>query len=556
MDRRSFLRRAAVVGSGVVAGGTAAGCSSPSPSPHPEGAGDRTATSSAKTDHDGGPPDWQMLAGSLKGTLLQPGNTAYPAAGQLYNSVYTPDAAAIAQCESVSDVQRCIAFAREHKVEIAMRSGGHSYGGYSSCPGLVVDVSQMDGISIGGASSRHAALPRQGLVTVGAGTKLIDLYSRLGARGLLLPGGSCPTVGIAGLALGGGIGVFSRAYGMTCDQTATVEIVTADGVRRACGPGEQEDLYWACRGGGGGNFGVVTSFGFRVHPIPEAITLFTLEWQWGAAATVLDAWLRWIPSTPSELWANCQLYSNGVVGGGLVKVTGVCVGSVGACSAALDPLTTAVATPTTYHFVGPEDYLTASMIEAGCEGKPLAQCAAPVQSPFATKSSYVGGPLPEQSVSTLVSALSTLPATLPGAGGGVVFDGYGGVINQVGTNETAFVHRNAIACAQYSITYPTAPPAPSTTSTASAWLEVLERAFAPVTQGSYQNYIDPTLADWQQAYYGANLPRLRQVKRTYDPDDLFHFAQSIPPARGLTASKAHISEHIRNGIRSTHNSAT
>ncbi len=365
---------------------------------------------------------------------------------------------------------------------------------------------------------------------MGAGTELIDAYSQLGTQGLLLPGGSCPTVGIAGLALGGGIGVFSRAYGLTCDQMESVEIVTADGVLRQCGPGQDEDLYWACRGGGGGNFGVVTSFGFRVQPMPDTITLFTLEWPWGAAGTVLDAWLRWIPSTPPQLWANCQLFSSGIAGGGLVKVTGVFVGPVTACSAALDPLTSSVGEGTTYRFVGPEDYLTATMIEAGCEGKPLAQCAAPVPSPFAAKSSYVGGPLPESSVTTLISALSTLPATLSGAGGGIVFDGYGGVINQVGASETAFVHRAAVACAQYSITYPTAPPAPGATSTASAWLENLHGAFAPVTQGSYQNYIDPTLADWQQAYYGANLPRLRQVKRKYDPDDVFHFAQSIAPA--------------------------
>ena len=175
---------------------------------------------------------------------------------------------------------------------------------------------------------------------------------------------------------------------------ATVEVVTADGVVRRCGPAQDEDLYWASRGGGGGNFGVVTSFGFRAHPIPEAITLFTLEWPWGAAPSVLDAWLRWIPSTPQQLWANCQLFSSGIAGGGLVKVTGVFAGTVAACSAALGPLTTAVGDATTYRFVGPEDYLTATMIEAGCEGEPVAQCAAPAQSPFAAKSSYVGGPLP------------------------------------------------------------------------------------------------------------------------------------------------------------------
>ena len=279
-------------------------------------------------------------------------------------------------------------------MEVTAHSGGHSYGGYSSCPGLVIDVSRLNAISAGGTAGASGQTP----VTVGAGSKLIDVYAGLAAHGLLLPGGSCPTVGIAGLALGGGIGVFSRAYGLTCDQMASVEIVTADGVLHRCEPGQSEDLYWACRGGGGGNFGVVTSFGFSAHPIPEAITLFTLEWPWEAATDVLDAWLRWIPSAPDELWANCQMFSSGAVGGGLVKVTGVFVGSVSACSAALNPLTTAVGAGTTYRFVGPEDYLTATMIEAGCEGQPVAQCAAPAQSPFAAKSSYVGEPLPEAAV--------------------------------------------------------------------------------------------------------------------------------------------------------------
>jgi FAD/FMN-containing dehydrogenase len=330
------------------------------------------------------------------------------------------------------------------------------------------------------------------------------------------------------LALGGGIGVFSRAYGLTCDHITGVEIVTADGTLHRCGPGKDEDLYWACRGGGGGNFGVVTSFGFRSHPIPESITLFTLEWPWQAAGSVLDAWLRWIPSAPDDLWANCQLFSSGAVGSGLVKVTGVFVGSVSACAAALSPLTAAVGESTTYTFVGPEEYLTATMIEAGCEGKPVAQCAAPAQSPFAAKSSYIGRPLPESAVTSIVSALSSLPASLPGAGGGVVFDGYGGAINQVGASETAFVHRAAVSCAQYSVTYAGTPPSASAKSAASAWLQDLQRAFEPVTQGSYQNYIDPTLADWLQAYYGSNLPRLQQVKRAFDPAGVFHFAQSIP----------------------------
>ena len=521
MDRRSFLRGATVVGSGVIAGGALVGCSNPSSRPaNPN----RSATSFTSTTTGQGPPDWATLSASLTGTLLQPSDSGYAAAGHLYNALYVPNAAAVAQCESATDVQRCLAFAREHDVEVTAHSGGHSYGGYSSCPGLVIDVSRLNSISVGGASSASGNTA----VTVGAGSKLIDVYAGLAAQGLLLPGGSCPTVGIAGLALGGGIGVFSRAYGLTCDQTASVEMVTADGVLRHCEPTQNEDLYWACRGGGGGNFGVVTSFGFSAHPIPRAITLFTLEWPWEAADNVLDAWIRWIPSTPDELWANCQLFASGTVGSGLVKVTGVFVGSVSACTSALSPLTTAVAAGTTYRFVGPENYLTATMIEAGCEGMPVAQCAAPAESPFVAKSSYVGGPLPESSVTAILSALSSLPSSLPGAGGGVVFDGYGGAINQVAASDTAFVHRNAVSCAQYSITYANTSPSQNEISAASTWLQDLHQAFEPVTQGSYQNYIDPTLADWQEAYYGSNLPRLRQVKRKHDPDNVFHFAQSIP----------------------------
>ena len=507
-----------MVGSGLIAGGAVAGCSTTTPDSSAKGG---TATTH-ETGH--GTPDWARLGASLSGTLLRPGDSGYATAGHLYNSVYVPNAAAVAQCASASDVQRCLAFARDQDVDVAAHAGGHSFGGYSSCAGLVIDVSLLHTISVGGP----AGAAGQRSVTLGAGTKLIDVYSGLAGQGLLLPGGSCPTVGIAGLALGGGIGVFSRAYGLTCDQMTSVEIVTADATLHRSDPGRDGDLYWACRGGGGGNFGVVTSFQFTAQAIPADITLFTLEWDWGAAGSVLDAWLRWIPSAPDALWSNCQLFSSGTVGNGLVKVTGVFVGPVSACTAALSPLTAAVADATTYRFIGPEEYLTATMIEAGCEGKPVAQCAAPTQSPFAAKSSYVSGPLPEGAVTAIVAALSALPASLPGAGGGVVFDGYGGAINRVGASETAFVHRNAAACAQYSVTFASTPPTQSAREAASAWLGGLQQAFAPVTQGSYQNYIDPTLTDWELAYYGSNLDRLRQVKRSHDPDNIFHFAQSIP----------------------------
>jgi hypothetical protein len=276
----------------------------------------------------------------------------------------------------------------------------------------------------------------------------------------------------------------------------------------------------------------VTSFTFTVHPIPS-VTLFTLEWPWGEAATVLDAWLRWIPTAPGELWANCQLASNGAAGGGFLKVTGVFAGSTSACSSALGPLLSAVGVIPTFRFVGPEDYLRAMMIEAGCEGLTVGQCHLPTRnaggtlsrSAYSAKSTFVSKAFPAAGTAAMIDAVEALGTAV---GGGITFDSYGGAISQVGVTDTAFVHRNAIACAQYSVTYASASPSPAIVAGARSWLDETQGTFAPYAQGSYQNYIDPTLPDWAQAYYGVNLPRLMGVKKSYDPDDVFRFAQSIP----------------------------
>jgi FAD/FMN-containing dehydrogenase len=532
MDRRTFLHRAsttsAALGATALLGATAA-CSS---TPHHSSAAGTTTTGSTPprttTSTTGGPPNWAALAGMLTGSLVLPADAAYAGDALLYNEVYPSAPAAIAYCATSTDVQRCVGFAREHGVALAARSGGHSYGGYSTSSGLVIDVSSLNDVVVGSASTQ---------ATVGAGAKLINIYNQLGSSGLLLPGGSCPTVGIAGLALGGGQGVFGRKFGLTCDSIASLNVVTADGSLRTCSPDANSDLYWACRGGGGGNFGVVTSFSFAVYPIPP-VTLFTLEWPWGSAADVLSAWLQWTASAPQELWSNCQLLSSGSAGAGSpysLKVTGVYAGSSSACSSALAPLTAAVGSATSYRFVGPESYLDAMLIEAGCQGKSVAQCQLTTpggagtlsRSAFVAKSSYINAPLPSAGVAAMVTAVQSLDADVPQVGGGIVFDAYGGKINETAAADTAFVHRDALACAQYSTSFGGAP-SPSLMAAAHSWLAQTQTAFAPYAQGSYQNYIDPSLTNWAEAYYGSNLPRLKSVKQSVDPDDLFHFAQSIP----------------------------
>ena len=457
----------------------------------------------------------------------------YASAHELYNQRFDGiEPAAVAYCQSPTDVQQCIAFARAHGVPLAPRSGGHSYGGYSTCRGLVIDVTSMASVTVG---------PSGDSAVVGAGAHLIDVYQQLGNAGVLVPAGSCPTVGIAGLTLGGGVGVFGRKYGLTCDNLTGVQMVTADGQVRMCSASENADLFWASQGGGGGNFGVVTSFTFRVHPIPS-VSLFTLDWPWSAAATMAGACQSWMPSAPDELWSDCQLLSNGATGsspGYTARLTGVYVGESSALTGLLQPLLSMLSSAgvsPTYQFVGSESYLDAMLSEGGCEGESVAQCHLPSQSPagmlartaFAAKSAYVSVPASSAGLQAVVAAVQSLQSSIPSASGGFVFDFYGGAINRVAPGATAFVHRDALYGVQYSVTWPDGSPS-SVVSAANSWLAQSHTTFTPYANGqAYQNYIDPTLTGWEQAYYGANLPRLVSIKQRYDPDDVFHFAQSIP----------------------------
>ena len=492
-----------------------------------------TASTTSTSTQSLSPAAWTALRASLSGRLVLPDDPNYPTAKLVYDLRFADVMpAGIAYCASPADVQRCIAFARHQQLPIAARSGGHSYGGYSTGNGLVVDVTTMSAVSVKTTGSRGPT------ATVGSGTLLIDLYNQLSGAGMLLPGGSCPTVGIAGLTLGGGIGVVGRKYGLTCDNLQSVEIVTADGALIQCDPGNHADLLWASQGGGGGNFGVVTSFTFGVRSMPE-LSLFTLEWPWAAAADVLGAWQAWAPDAPDELWSNCQLLSSGSPGQ-KARCTGVFVGIPSGLTSLLQSFEQAVSTTPTYRFVGPESYLSAMLIEAGCEGLTVPECHLPEQNPlgtlsrstFVAKSAYVATAMPGAGLQAAAQLVTDLQESQPGVNGGLVFDAYGGIINRVAPGATAFVHRGARCGIESSVSW---GPNPSAVAVADgqAWLAHAANVLAPYTDGSaYQNYIDPALSDWRQAYYGANLGRLTRVKQTYDPDNVFHFAQSIPTRVG------------------------
>jgi FAD/FMN-containing dehydrogenase len=469
----------------------------------------------------------RALADRMDGRLVAPGDPTYGRASQLFDPRFD-DARplAIAECHSVGDVEQAVRWATGHRIRPIPRSGGHSYGGYSTGDGLVVDVTGLNRVSVDRA---------RGTATVGAGAHLIDVYSSMAAHGAAIPAGSCPTVGVAGLTLGGGVGLSSRKLGLTSDQLTAAELVTASGQTVSCSARSHPDLFWACRGGGGGNFGVATSFTFNVYPVRN-VAIYETQWDWQNAAAVFDAWQRWAPSAPDELFSICK-FNNGGPGAKppqpVVTSFGQHLGSEQELSAALGPLLAAA--PPTTHQVSTMTFLDAQRHWAGCTGT-VQQCHLPNQVrggtvdrwAYKAKSDYVMTPLSPGAIETMTKWVEAWPGGTDTMGGGIQMDSYGGAINRVAPGATAFVHRDALFSCQY-LAFWLPQEAATAEGQSLRWIDSFYTDMRPYVSGfAYQNYIDPDLGDWLHAYYGSNLTGLTEVKRAYDPGDVFHFAQSIP----------------------------
>ncbi|QBD77018.1 FAD-binding oxidoreductase [Ktedonosporobacter rubrisoli] len=472
--------------------------------------------------------DWSKLAKSLQGTLVRPDSPQYATARQLFSPRFdTIKPAGIAYCASPADVQKCLAFAQDFdKLPIALRAGGHSYAGYSTTTGLVIDVTRMNTVTV-----------NQNTATIGAGTRLIDVYSALAQHGQALPAGSCPTVGVAGLTLGGGAGVLGRKFGLTCDNLLSAQVVLADGRILTCDAQHEADLFWALRGGGGGNFGIVTSFTFQTHVV-GSLSLFSLGWPWSDTAAILDAWQNWAPHAPDELWSNFLLLTTSDNTGPIMHINGVYVGEVAQLNGLLDQLISKAGKAPTSRYAWASDLLQAMLYEAGCYNKSVHECHLPTQDPQGqlkreidtVKSDYFTNALPHSGLDALIKAIERRQNDSTPGGGGIGIDSLGGAINRVAPDATAFAHRNALFSIQYSTSWDAAAPE-SVISANHAWLTGTWQAMRSYASGAaYQNYVDPDLADWQHAYYGPNLARLQRVKTSYDPGNFFHFGQSIPPA--------------------------
>lgn len=425
-------------------------------------------------------------------------------------------------CQKAGDVQNAVRYAREKGLPVRARSGRHSYEAFSVAEGaVIVDVSEMDEISVDA--------PRK-VARIGAGVYCIDLHEQLYDVGLTIPAASGASVGIAGLALGGGFGVVSRKYGLVCDNVVGVELVNCDGELVYASGEQNPDLYWACRGGGGGNFGIVTAFDFKVNPI-GLVAVCNVTWSWDAFMAVAGAFQELAPNAPDALSTFLRFSVNASPELNTITLLGQLTPDspqeLAGFSTMLAPILNAA--PPTGVQLQMMPYSAAAAFFAGVDPTKPEWFLHPHNDTqlFKSTSAVAYKPFSTDALKLLKSQIESAPAQQgwdTNEPSMIQLLAGGGAPGRVPVDGTAVPHREAVFVVQYDAYWTD----PADQPVAEKWIEGVRTAMLPHAQNAYVNYVDRWIEDYLDAYYVTNLPKLVEVKRAVDPDDFFHFEQSIP----------------------------
>lgn len=442
---------------------------------------------------------FDALSSSLSGRVLLPGDAEYEQARALWNGMIDKRPAAIARCTSSADVVAAVNFARDQGYLLAVRGGGHNAAGNALCDdGLVIDLTAMRAVSVD---------PEARIARAQGGATWADFDRATGAHGLATTGGAISTTGIAGLTLGGGLGWLMRSYGMACDNLRAVEIVTADGQIHQANPDEHPDLFWAVRGGGG-NFGIVTEFTYQLHPVTTVLGGMLIH-PAACAKEALQFLRDFHPTAPDELTIFTAMMT--APDGMPIVAFIVCYnGPIEDGERALAPLR--AFGPPLADMVQPMPYTAQQMMLD--EGFPSGM-------QVYWRSDFLRQ-LDDAAIDTLVEHYAGITSPLSA----LLLEQFGGAVRRVGTDETAFVHRDA----DFNLAIIGRWADPAEAERHIAWARGVHSAITPYTTGAYVNYLGEEGEDRVRAAYGAGIyDRLVAVKNEYDPSNLFRSNQNIKP---------------------------
>lgn len=432
----------------------------------------------------------------LTGNIVVPGDFQYERARQEWNEAVNKYPCAIVYCFNLCDVSNAILWSKRYGVKLRIRSGGHHYEGYSTgTDNLVIDTTFMNSIQVNCDDD---------MVEVQAGTRLINLYETLSKCGYTFPGGTCPTVAISGLVLGGGIGLSARYLGLAADSLVEAEMIDARGNRLTVSNCRHSNLFWALRGAGGGNFGVVTSYKFHLSKVAK-ITLIQLEWHNNRPARLefLKVWQEWLKNLDRRITAFGGIYKQGA------WTNAFFYGRPAEAEEILRPLLNIPGI--TLRNIEYVDFFDA-VKEIGKHY--------PDGEAFKSGGRFVQRRLSQEQLEKLINIMDNAPTD---AASFISVYSLGGAVKDINIDHTAFFYRHADYIMGVSSTWKTEEEARVHTQ----WVATGYRYIYTFSEGSFINFPYSDVPNYMQAYYGKHIQRLECVKQRYDPHNVFTFPQSI-----------------------------
>lgn len=456
----------------------------------------------------------------LSGRIVLPGSPLYNELRQGFNRAVQQYPVVIDYCQSEADVANAVLWARENDVPIRIRSGGHNYEGYSNgnCT-LVIDISEMNAMEINEC---------EGVLRVQSGVTNGQVYGFVSSRGYPFPGGTCPTVGVSGYATGGGWGLSCRMLGLGCDSLLELRLVNFEGkvltASRAC----NADLFWALRGSGGGNYGVITGMTFHLPPKVNRVTLIEIDYLHVSSreqVQFLQTWQHWLASADDRMTLISRIY-NSVSDGLAMLVRGIFYGEPEEAGEILRCFLTLENAEPSLEYVS---FLEAVTI-IGSFYPPFEK--------FQSVSRFALKELTVKECETLAEIVSRPPQGSVFAG--ISLYALGGRVADVGTDETAFFYRHA----GYILWLETIWENNRFARDNMDWISFWFPCFASMTEGSYVNFPYNGLPCYLEEYYGSHAGVLKKIKEMYDPLNVFTFPQGID---GYEKERRFLSEYDANG---------